>query len=524
MEQFFTDFNENLNSEEIKNKKRFSKAINLIDDFVTKFISKIEYYKMTLESQINEAKLNLMNTPLSSDIKIKEKNEDNEKVKNDKININEDKGKEKDEKEKIKDNDEFLNKFMCTKKFYKKALYLLYLITEDKSQIQKIIEKDEDNSIEKKNETNFTCVKEINTKIFINSITFLRKENLFALGMYNFFDGSSIDLYTLDLKIKLSIKKLGSNIYELQSGELVTCSYNSINIIKLETNNNQNMKYKIIQSLQGKTDSGEILGVIELNSVLISYDWNHILIWKKTFQNSKSKKKKENNQIIKFKEYKSSNFGCDFLIKINNDDEFISHHKGNVIVFNSLQNFDNENKIILKNLHTVGDSMCLIDNNRFLIIGGNENGLIYIISVLKKEIITSIKISDINNYSINRISFYKSNDKMNKMNILCAGGYNKSEKDVISDIINITFNINNDSKQVFNIEKQNIIKNAHNSWITGLLIENNFINNDEEKNKFYSLIDNSYIQSNLLNDDIIFFSTSHDKKFKIWKNNNNSLI
>ena len=524
MEEFCTNFNENLNSEEIKNKKRFRKAINLIDDFVTKFISKIEYYKMTLESQINKAKLTLMNEPLSSDIKTIEKKEYNEKEKDDKININEDKSKVKEkekEKDSINDNDEFLNKFMNTKNFYKKALYLLYLITEDKSQIQKIIEKDEDNCLEKKNETNFSCVKEINTKIFINSITFLRKENLFALGMYNFFDGSSIDLYTLDLKIKLSIKKLGSNIYELQSGELVTCSYNSINIIKLETNNNQSMKYKIIQSLQGKKDSGEILGVIELNSILISYDWNHILIWKKSSQNSKSKKKKENKNIIKFKEYKSSNFGCDFLIKINNDDEFISHHKGNAIVFNSLQNFDNENKIILKNLHSVGDSMCLIDNNRFLILGGNENGLIYIISIEKKEIITSIKISDINNYSINRISFYKINDKMN---ILCAGGYNASEKDVISDIINIIFNINNDSKQVFNIEKQNIIKNAHNSWITGLLIENNFINNDEEKNIFYSLIDNSYIQSHLLNDDIIFLSTSHDKKFKIWKNNNNSLI
>jgi hypothetical protein len=524
MEQFCTNLNEKLNSEEIKNKKRFHKAINLIDDFVTKFISKIEYYKMTLESQINKAKFTLINTPLSSDIKTNEKKEDNEKVKDDKININEDKSKEEEkekEKDNIKNNDEFLNKFMNTKNFYKKALYLLYLITEDKSQIQKIIEKDEDNCLKKKNETNFSCVKEINTKIFINSITFLRKENLFALGMYNFFDGSSIDLYTLDLKIKLSIKKLGSNIYELQSGELVTCSYNSINIIKLETNNNQNMKYKIIQSLQGKKDSGEILGVIELDSVLISYDWNHILIWKKSFQNTKSKKKKENSQIIKFKEYKSSNFGSDFLIKINNDDEFISHHKGNAIVFNSLQNFDNENKIILKNLHSVGDSMCLIDNNRFLIIGGNENGLIYIISIEKKEIITSIKISDINNYSINRISFYKINDEMN---ILCAGGYNVSEKDVISDIINISFNINNDSKQVFNIEKQNIIKNAHNSWITGLLIENNFIDNEEEKNKFYSLIDNSYVQSNLLNDDIIFFSTSHDKKFKIWKSNNNSLI
>jgi len=211
MEEFCTNFNENLNSEEIKNKKRFRKAINLIDDFVTKFISKIEYYKMTLESQINKAKLTLMNEPLSSDIKTIEKKEYNEKEKDDKININEDKSKVKEkekEKDSINDNDEFLNKFMNTKNFYKKALYLLYLITEDKSQIQKIIEKDEDNCLEKKNETNFSCVKEINTKIFINSITFLRKENLFALGMYNFFDGSSIDLYTLDLKIKLSIKKL----------------------------------------------------------------------------------------------------------------------------------------------------------------------------------------------------------------------------------------------------------------------------------------------------------------------------
>ena len=45
-----------------------------------------------------------------------------------------------------------------------------------------------------------------------------------------------------------------------------------------------------------------------------------------------------------------------------------------------------------------------------------------------------------------------------------------------------------------------------------------------DSNNDGKLIDNSYIQSNLLNDDIIFFSTSHDKKFKIWKSNNNSLI
>ena len=74
MEKFFTDFNDKVNSEQINNKKRIRKAINLIGDFVTKFISKIEYYKMTLESQINKAELTLMNTPLQIDIKNKEKN------------------------------------------------------------------------------------------------------------------------------------------------------------------------------------------------------------------------------------------------------------------------------------------------------------------------------------------------------------------------------------------------------------------------------------------------------------------
>ena len=114
--------------------------------------------------------------------------------------------------------------------------------------------------------------------------------------MYNFFEGSSIDLYSLDLKLKLSIKKLGSNIYQIDSGGLATCSYNSINIIKLETNNNEHLKYKVIQTLKGKSDSGEILGVLELNSVLISYDWNHILLWKKCIQNNKKNKK---NKILK---------------------------------------------------------------------------------------------------------------------------------------------------------------------------------------------------------------------------------
>jgi hypothetical protein len=282
-----------------------------------------------------------------------------------------------------------------------------------------------------------------------------------------------------------------------------------MNIIKLE-NNDVNIKYKIVQSLKGKNDSGEILGVIELNSVLISYDWNHILIWKKNNQNNKNKKKSENNQIYKFKEYKSYDFGSDYLIKINSK-EFISHEKGNTIVFNILENFEIENRIIIKNIKTIGDSMCLIDDNKLLIIGGNENGLLYIISIEKKEIITSIKINDINNYSINKICYYFNN---NKMNILCAGGYNLSDKDVTSDIINISFYINTDSKQLFNIEEKNITKKAHNSWITGLLIHN----------KIHSLFDKTFNQSNILKDNIIFLSASHDKKLKIWKENINNLI
>ena len=513
-ELFCNNYNQNNNSEESQNKKRILKAINLIDDFVSKFISKIEYYKMTLESQLNQVQLNLMNSPLLPNNNKNEQINENNKLPTD-INSSDNKNSQLLLNS---DNDnEYLTKFINSKNFYKKALYLLFLITEDKSQIKKIIEKDRQNDIDKVNENKFSCVKEINTKNFINSITYLKKEKLIALGMYNFFDGSSIDLYTIDLKIKVSIKKFGSNVYELQSGDLVTCSYNSINIIKLE-DNNDNIKYKVIQSLKGKTDSGEILGVIELNSVLISYDWNHILIWKKNTHNNKNKKKNENNQTCKFKEYKSSNFGSDYLIKINNN-EFISHEKGNTIVFNSLENFDIENRIIIKNIKTIGDSMCLIDNNQLLIIGGNENGLLYIISIEKKEIITSIKINNINNYSINKIFFYQNN---NKMNIVCAGGYNLSDKDVTSDIINITFSINNDSKQLFNIEEQNTTKNAHNSWITGLLIENNF--DVDQKNKINSLFENNFNQSNILKDNIIFFSTSHDKKLKIWKENNNSLI
>ena len=63
--QIFTDINEiKLEEEEKnKNKKRILKAINLIDDFVTKFVSKIEYFKLTLESQLNHNQLTLINTP-----------------------------------------------------------------------------------------------------------------------------------------------------------------------------------------------------------------------------------------------------------------------------------------------------------------------------------------------------------------------------------------------------------------------------------------------------------------------------
>ena len=211
------------NSEESLVQKRLSKAINLIDDFVTKFISKIEYYKMTLESQLNKTQFNLINSPLT-------KINDNEPSIENKIKTSNNKNDDNNSQKKINNDCEYLNKFVNSKRFYKRALYLLFLISEDKSQIQKILEIDEDNNLKKINENKFSCVKEINTKNFINSISYLKKENLIALGMYNFFDGSSIDLYTLDLKIKLSIKKFGSNIYELESGDLVTCSYNSMNI------------------------------------------------------------------------------------------------------------------------------------------------------------------------------------------------------------------------------------------------------------------------------------------------------
>ena len=505
------ELNINLESDQnkdlLKNKKIILKAINLIDDFVTKFISKVEYYKMNLESKLNNVQSELINRSLSAKQNVKEFNLNNKEESY--INNNNQNNSNNNE-------EDYLNKFINSKNFYKRAINLLFLISEDKSQIQKLIKIDA-NNININKESKFSCIKEINTKNFINSICFLKNENMIAFGMYNFFDGSSIDLYSLDLKIKLSIKKLGSNIHELETGELLTCSYNSINIIKIETHNEDFFKYKVLQTLKGKSDSGEILGVLEFDSILISYDWNHILIWKKIIQNKN--KKKNDTQLLKFKEFKSSNYGCDYLLKINNN-EFISHEKGNIIAFYSLDNFNIEDRAIIKNLHSIGDSMCLIDDSQLLIIGGNENGLLYIISIIKKEIINSIKINDIKNYSINKILFYVNNEKMN---LLCGGGYNLTDKEVTSDLINISFNINKNSKDIINIEEKNVFKNAHNSWITGLLIENNFENKiRENKNNFFK--DIFFNKSNILKNVIIFFSTSHDKKIKIWKENNDSLI
>ena len=109
--------------------------------------------------------------------------------------------------------------------------------------------------------------------------------------------------------------------------------------------------------MNGKTDSGEILGVIELNTLIISYDWNHILIWS---QNKNTNNKKKVEKIIKYKEYKFSNFGSDYLLNLNNT-EFISHEKGNFIVFNNLDNFNSQNRIKINGVNSIGDSMCLIN-------------------------------------------------------------------------------------------------------------------------------------------------------------------
>ena len=108
---------------------------------------------------------------------------------------------------------------------------------------------------------------------------------------------------------------------------------------------------------------------------------------------------------------------------------------------------------------------------------------------------------------INKIVFYKNNEKLN---ILCAGGYS-NDKNIISDLINISFNIDKNSKELFFIKNKSIIRNAHNSWITGLLIKNYSEFKDRNKNIF----DNYFSQSNLINENSIFFTTSHDKKIKI---------
>ena len=92
---------------------------------------------------------------------------------------------------------------------------------------------------------------------------------------------------------------------------------------------------------------------------------------------------------------------------------------------------------------------------------------------------------------------------------------------IISDIYNLTFTINKKSKELFHIQQKDITKNVHNSWITGLLIKNI----SELKDKNCNIFDNYFIQSNILCEKYIFFTTSHDKKIKIWKyNNSKSLI
>ena len=83
MNQVYTDINE-INNKEIeknKDKIRIKKAINLIDDFVTKFVSKIEYFKLNLESQLNQPQLTLINNPLLiSNDNLKEKNQEKENI------------------------------------------------------------------------------------------------------------------------------------------------------------------------------------------------------------------------------------------------------------------------------------------------------------------------------------------------------------------------------------------------------------------------------------------------------------
>ena len=214
--------------------------------------------------------------------------------------------------------------------------------------------------------------------------------------------------------------------------------------------NQINKKYELLETLKGHQDS--VCQVIEMSEGLIiscGLD-TKMKIWQKKGNNFTC----INTLIVNDEPGFSTN-----ILKINENEIVSAATNANYIIFWNINNFKQIKKIDNIVCHWNRNSMKMINDNT-LCIGGNKNNGIYLIDVVKYQLICNIKIDHICGISAIII--------LENGNILVGcEKENKSKKDDMSYTYCLReYKYNSNEKNLFKVRSK---EDAHTNIITGLI-------------------------------------------------------
>ena len=224
----------------------------------------------------------------------------------------------------------------------------------------------------------------INTDI-IRSIEFINKNLIIICTLEN------IAIYKMNSNYELikefDIKEFNYRINyatQLSNGDLIICSLNYMNIIRL-SQNQTSLSYNLVQKLNGKNDSYNINKVIELknNNYLISCDNNYLIIYSK------------NKETNLYEEYNFINLDSEVkCLEPINEKMFVTvePEKENVI-FYDIEKKEN-NYFVINNIQSAFGRYVIsyLSHYNCIFITGRQG--IYLISTEKYQLITFFKIDE----------------------------------------------------------------------------------------------------------------------------------
>ena len=243
--------------------------------------------------------------------------------------------------------------------------------------------KNKKNSRKKKIYKNIDLKYELINNDIIRSIEFINTDNILICTLEN------ISVYKMNSNYELikeyDIKEFNYRINyatQLSNGDLVICSLNYINIIRLSKD--ESLSYTLVQKISGRNDSYNINKVIEIKekNYLISCDKNNLIIYAK---NGETNLYEENNFINIDSEVK--------CLEAISDNIFVTlEPEKECVIFYDIENINNI--YVINNIKSSFGRYVIsyLNQYNFIFVTGRQG--IYLISCEKYELITFFKVDE----------------------------------------------------------------------------------------------------------------------------------